>query len=489
MTIKNLAPVPSFQFFSNNGTPLAGGKVFTYAAGTTTKLTTWTDQAGATPNTNPIVLDASGRCDIRLTPGLSYKFVLSPSTDTDPPTNAIRTTDNIPGSAIAQAYFAPTTRSIAYTTTATDHQVPIEVTGTTTISLADAATMGAGYQVPIVNTGTGTVTVNLQTSGNTLNGTANGTYNLPSRAGATFVVNNAVNGYEVLYSSTIAAPTGSDGKILIADSTQSYGERWADPAARGMLAGCQLTWVSGTSLTMGAGTCRDDADTETMKLASALTMSNLTVGWVVGNNQPKIRTGVTLSNGMTLHAYVIKRTDTNVVDWFLTDEASNPTLPTSYTKSRRVLSLYFTAGAQTFPSFVQSGDNVYAVPVKNVNANALAAVALTTFSVPTGIKVRPRLSVAVGMQGTTANSGFYAALASPDAGSTAAVPVAAVANGPNNTHCAAMTNDFLTNTSAQLYYSSVQGAWDGGSGPANAPTAPTIIIYTIGWIDDRGRSA
>lgn len=86
-----------FQF-NQNGTPVANGKLFTYSAGTTNKLATFTDSTGGTPNTNPIILDANGQCDIWLTTGSNYKFVLSPSTDTDPPTNAFWTEDNISSS-------------------------------------------------------------------------------------------------------------------------------------------------------------------------------------------------------------------------------------------------------------------------------------------------------------------------------------------------------------------------------------------------------
>ena len=48
-------------------------------------------------NANPVILDSAGRPNsgaIYLDPSLSYKMVLSPSTDTDPPTNAIKTQDN-----------------------------------------------------------------------------------------------------------------------------------------------------------------------------------------------------------------------------------------------------------------------------------------------------------------------------------------------------------------------------------------------------------
>jgi hypothetical protein len=69
--------------------PLAGGLLYTYESGTTTPLETFTDNTGNTPNTNPIVLDANGYCDIWIgdTP---YKFVLHDADD-----NPVRTVDPV----------------------------------------------------------------------------------------------------------------------------------------------------------------------------------------------------------------------------------------------------------------------------------------------------------------------------------------------------------------------------------------------------------
>jgi len=91
----SLAPYAVQQFTDNNGNLLSGGKLFTYIAGTTTKQTTYTDSTGGTPNTNPIILNSRGECTIWLTQNQAYKFTLSPSTDTDPPTNAFWTADNL----------------------------------------------------------------------------------------------------------------------------------------------------------------------------------------------------------------------------------------------------------------------------------------------------------------------------------------------------------------------------------------------------------
>lgn len=73
------------QFFDNNGSPLSGGKLYTYAAGTTTPQATYTSSAGATFHSNPIILDAAGRVpgssEIWLADNQIYKFVLKTSTD------------------------------------------------------------------------------------------------------------------------------------------------------------------------------------------------------------------------------------------------------------------------------------------------------------------------------------------------------------------------------------------------------------------------
>lgn len=80
----NLSPLPIQKFFDNNGRPLAGGLLFTYAAGTSTKIATYVDSTGVTPNTNPIVLNFRGECRLWIDPTLAYKFILSPANDIDP---------------------------------------------------------------------------------------------------------------------------------------------------------------------------------------------------------------------------------------------------------------------------------------------------------------------------------------------------------------------------------------------------------------------
>jgi hypothetical protein len=91
-----LSPVggAAAQFFTNSGVILSGGKLYSYAAGTTTPQATFTSSSGNTNHTNPIILDSAGRVpggEIWLSASL-YKFVLNTSTDV-----LIATYDNIRG--------------------------------------------------------------------------------------------------------------------------------------------------------------------------------------------------------------------------------------------------------------------------------------------------------------------------------------------------------------------------------------------------------
>ena len=89
MATTSLSPTPKLQFFDANGDPLVGGLLYTYAAGTTTPLTSYTDSTGVSANTNPIVLDSRGEANVWLG-AASYKLALYTSANV-----LIWTVDNI----------------------------------------------------------------------------------------------------------------------------------------------------------------------------------------------------------------------------------------------------------------------------------------------------------------------------------------------------------------------------------------------------------
>jgi hypothetical protein len=151
------------QFFDNNGNVLSGGKIYTYQAGTTTPLATYTANSESAFHTNPIILDSAGRVpsggEIWLQLGVGYKFVLRTSAEV-----LIATYDNIPSS--AQPPAANDADSImyeqGYTVTAGSFVVGkiyrIASVGTTNFTLIGATsnTIGTHFIATGVGTGTGT---------------------------------------------------------------------------------------------------------------------------------------------------------------------------------------------------------------------------------------------------------------------------------------------------------------------------------------------
>ena len=87
----SIATPPKLQFFTAGGIPLSGGKLYSYAAGTTTPLATYTSSTGSTANTNPVILDSRGEADVWFG-AEQYKLKLTSSTDVE-----VWTVDNLNG--------------------------------------------------------------------------------------------------------------------------------------------------------------------------------------------------------------------------------------------------------------------------------------------------------------------------------------------------------------------------------------------------------
>ena len=147
------------QFFTNTGAVLTGGKLYTYAAGTTTPAATYTSSGGGTLNTNPIVLDAAGRVpnsgEIWIGSSVQYKFVLKDSNDV-----LIATYDNISGI------------NSTYTNFTSNQEIQTATAGQTVFSLANPYVPGANNLSVFVDGvnqyGPGATYAYIETSANTV---------------------------------------------------------------------------------------------------------------------------------------------------------------------------------------------------------------------------------------------------------------------------------------------------------------------------------
>lgn len=189
------------------GAPLSGGRLYTYAVGTTTHQATYTDYTLATQNTYVndgagglyIALDSRGECSVWLGAGLTYSFALKDSTGA-----SIWTDDGIKAKADA-ATTADTATTATTATKATNlaaggaGRVPYQSAADTTLFTA-AGTSGQ----TLVSGGTGAPTWTSAPDFTTQASTDNST----KAATTAFVQALAVNG---TYTPTFAvvAPTTS----------------------------------------------------------------------------------------------------------------------------------------------------------------------------------------------------------------------------------------------------------------------------------------
>jgi hypothetical protein len=264
------------QFFDNNGNPLAGGKIFTYAAGTTTPIATYTDYTGSTANpVYPvgIVLDSAGRtpAQIWLTEGSSYKFVLETALGV-----TIKTDDNIFASyelakavGIAVGFGAsgvPT--NIAVGDTALDSNT----TGSNNVAVGyNALTANTdGFQ----NTAVGSEALDANTSGDY--NTAVGYQALTAASTANY---NTGVGYRTLNAATSGAGNtalGSDALLLVSTGADNVAVGYA---ALDAYTGSDAVAVGRSAL--GANTS-GTGNTAVGKNAALLVVTgayNVAVGW------------------------------------------------------------------------------------------------------------------------------------------------------------------------------------------------------------------
>ena len=244
------------QFFDDNGSPLVGGKLYSYAAGTSTLLTTYTTSAGTVANTNPIILNAGGRTpnEIWQATGVLLKFVLYNSVN-----ELIGTYDGIPSINDPFGINSQLT-SVAGTNS---------ITATATPTLTAYAT-GAIYSFIAANTNSGAATLSidgLTATSITKNGSValsagdiqSGKMMLVEYDGTTFqLVNNIVyggsitNGNIVSLTTPLSASNGGTGLATLTANNVLLGNgvatvQFVAPGTSGnLLTSNGTTWASTT---------------------------------------------------------------------------------------------------------------------------------------------------------------------------------------------------------------------------------------------------
>ena len=273
-----LSPQPKMQFTTAAGAPLSGGKVYTYVAGTTTPQATFTDYTGATPNTNPVILNSRGEANIWLG-GALYKFILTDTNDVE-----IWTVDYIS---------APTS------------SVSAVLSGNVTI---DSDTPGPALK--ITQTGTGpvlrvqdsadpdTTPFIIDNAGNVGVGTATPTAQIEATGAVKL-------GSLTLTSTPLPVASGGTGAVTAATARANLGT-----AASGAVTGSGLTMT--TSRLLGRTTASTGAVEEiTVGAGLALSAGSLTAGagTIVGRAYSEYTTYATLTASVPLDDTIPQNTE------------------------------------------------------------------------------------------------------------------------------------------------------------------------------------
>lgn len=450
-----LSPVYNEAQFIN-GVPANGAKVFTYAAGSSTKLATYTDEAGTTPQANPIILDARGEpsSPIWLAEGQAYKFVFTSSTDSDPPTSPIRTIDNVTGVGDAVDSFDQWTDSGVSPTyvSATQFTLPGDQTQEFQVNRRVKCTVTAGTVYGYISvsayTSLTTVTVVLD-SGNLDSGLSavelglitpdktsfpilkDSDFKISGSSDASKRMSFEVDGFTP---SSIRVLTPQDKNITIAGLVD----------IRNYLNGFVMSTAgSSTTITIGAGSASDSSNVVGINLSSAI--SKTTGAWAVGTGNGGLDTGV-IANSTWYHFYAIRRPDTGVVDVVFSTNASSPTLPTNYTQYRYIGSA-ITDSSGNWRKFTQLGDRViWATPHASAsNATVSTTELLVTTLTPLGIKVAGIYNVFV----SNSNLRYLRLYAVDDDDLTVGIDNMTLVNGSSSNQNQTV-KEVITDTSSQV---------------------------------------
>jgi hypothetical protein len=529
---------PKFQAFQPGTTsPLAAGKLFTYVAGTTTKKNTYTTASEASTNTNPIILDSNGECNLWYGTG-SYKLVLAPADDTDPPTNAIWTVDNFTASSDALADIvtgtsvggfvnyinisnaasgsAPritatgdgtdTNISLELETTGTgsvDVLAPLNVTGNTAVtgslSSSAGATITGGLTVSsggAAITGNSTVTGTLAStttitavdyvsvSGNASNAgsvrlyedTDNGTNYTAIRGAASQSADNTV----------VLPSSWTDGQYLqctvsgntITLSTSNPATSASVP--RYTLYGFQTSRDSGDTdhdIAITAGFCVGADNTTTISRATSI-VKQIDAAWAEGSAAGGRASAISLTTNTWYHLFVISKNDGVTVDaGFDTSLTATNLLAdaTSYTTYRRIASV-LTDASSNIISYHQRGDDFFwASTVTDYNSSS-ASTGNVTLSIPQDIPVLAKVNLYCNSDSAVGSNSADVYHKINVSGVSTNISVALSTNSGN-------PGAYLW----RMYNAGEVLAELGNVGLVVSGTSPNVQIITSGWKDLRGK--
>lgn len=274
---------------------------------------------------------------------------------------------------------------------------------------------------------------------------------------------------------TVFGP-GTDGNVLGYDAGTVTS--FALPTPRGYLAGLSLTNNAidlAHDIDISPGVARDSLDVDSIKLAATLT-KQIDAAWAVGTNQGGLDAGAVQAS-TTYHVWLIKRSDTGVVDVLFSTSVSTPTMPADYDRKRRIGSV-ITGGSSNIIRFTHDGDYFWwDTPIVDVNVTGTGVTRVSrSMTVPLGLKIKGIFGIFLS---GGVNQGNQIVLTDPDAADLDPATFSHCAHAGlagESSLAASGTVLVATDTSSQI-----------GTRATDTSGSLTVKVATSGYIDTRGR--
>tara|TARA_R110002110_G_scaffold37601_2_gene124026 strand:- start:4734 stop:5798 length:1065 start_codon:yes stop_codon:yes gene_type:complete len=276
--------------------------------------------------------------------------------------------------------------------------------------------------------------------------------------------------------------TGNTRVLTIPDQDMTLEPRFDRQFLSGLTISNNATDAT-NDIDIATGVAASDDNTAPLPLINlAVLTKRLDAAWAVGTGNGGLDTG-TIGNSI-YHVWLIKRSDTGVVDALFSLSSTSPTMPASYDLKRRVGAIIRATGA--ILPFIQYGDYFYrSVPVQTVNTtnpgtSAVVVVNQNIPNPPVSGQIRAIMSVQLTSSITaTSYAGLVTATGQADTAPSTTLNNVVLRTGPSAGAYQSITNlEIPIDTSSQFRYRL-----------STSDVSVTISVITHGWVDTRGKGS
>lgn len=286
-----------------------------------------------------------------------------------------------------------------------------------------------------------------------------------------------VNASSITASDTSSVLILSGGTVAKANASALSGS-----LPRNYISGLGLSNAADTAhdITVAVGEARDSTDAYDIILAAALT-KQIDASWSVGDNAGGLFTGV-VANSTWYHFFLIRRSDTGVVDAGFDTSITAANIPSGYDAYRRIGSV-LTDGSANIRQFVERGTGTdrefwFVTPQLDIDDDNPGTAAVTrTLSTPLGVSTKALMNLGVYSTSGTNVAAYLSDLSTTD------LAVQAVATTP-----AANPGATLGGGLATIYSWGGAQVWTNTSSQIRSRVSTSdattrLSIVTLGWLD------